>query len=50
MRLRRSLDEYVIGGVKHTVPLHQMLISNPDFIEGNYDIHWLEKFLSTLDQ
>lgn len=49
MRLRRSLDEYVIEGIKNTVPLHQMLIANPDFIDGNYDIHWLEKFLDDLN-
>lgn len=49
MRLRRSLDEYVIEGVKNTVPLHQMLIANPDFIDGDYDIHWLEKFLDDLN-
>ncbi|HXV74543.1 MAG TPA: acetyl-CoA carboxylase biotin carboxylase subunit [Sphingomonadales bacterium] len=49
MRLRRSLGEYVIGGIKNTVPLHQMLIANPDFIDGNYDIHWLEKFLKDLN-
>ena len=45
MRLRRSLEEYVIGGIKNTIPLHQMLIANPDFINGEYNIHWLENFL-----
>ena len=47
MRLRRALQEYVIGGVVTTIPLHQALIENPDFIEGNYDIHWLEKYLES---
>ena len=47
LRLRRSLDETVIEGIKCTVPLHQMLIDQEDFISGNYDIHWLEKFLAT---
>ena len=45
MRLRRALEEYVIGGVKTTIPLHQMLTSNADFVNGDYDIHWLEAFL-----
>ena len=45
MRLKRSLEEYVIGGIKNTIPLHQMLITNPDFINGQYNIHWLENFL-----
>ena len=48
MRLRRALQEYVIGGIVTTIPLHQALIENPDFIEGNYDIHWLEKYLESL--
>ena len=42
MRLRRALEEYVIGGIKTTIPLHMRLISDPDFLNGNYDIHWLE--------
>ena len=44
-RLRRSLEEYVIDGIKTTKALHQALAKNPDVIAGNYDIHWLEKFL-----
>lgn len=45
LRLRRCLEEFVIGGVKTTLPLHRRIIMQPDFINGNYDIHWLEKFL-----
>ena len=45
MRLRRSLEEYVIGGIDTTIPLHQKLIAHPDFIDGNYDINWLERFV-----
>ncbi|MES2252597.1 MAG: acetyl-CoA carboxylase biotin carboxylase subunit [Pseudomonadota bacterium] len=45
-RLNRALNEYVIDGIKTTLPLHQKLIKNPDIIEGRYDIHWLEKNLS----
>ncbi len=43
MRLRRALEEFVIEGVSTTLPLHQNLISQPDFIDGNYDVHWLEQ-------
>jgi acetyl-CoA carboxylase biotin carboxylase subunit len=46
MRLKRSLDEYVISGVETTIPLHQDIISRPDFINGEYNIHWLEKEFS----
>ena len=46
MRLRRSLEEYVIGGIKTTIPLHEKIIENPEFLNGEYDIHWLERFVS----
>ena len=47
MRLRRALEEFVIEGVKTTIPLHQEIISQPDFIDGQYNIHWLEKFMAS---
>jgi acetyl-CoA carboxylase biotin carboxylase subunit len=45
MRLRRALGEYVIEGIDTTIPLFQRLLEQPDIIDGEYDIHWLEKFL-----
>ena len=45
LRLRRALEEFVIGGIDTTLPLHRRLIAEPDFINGDYDIHWLEKYL-----
>jgi acetyl-CoA carboxylase, biotin carboxylase subunit len=45
MRLRRALEEYVIGGIETTISLHQRLVDAADFINGDYDIHWLERFL-----
>ena len=45
MRLKRALNEFVIEGVETTIPLHQRIIANSDFIDGQYNIHWLEKFL-----
>jgi len=47
MRLRRALGEMVVSGVSTTIPLHQRLASNPSFISGDYDIHWLESFVAT---
>ena len=41
-RLRRALDEFVIGNINTTISLHQRLLDSKNFIEGNYDIHWLE--------
>ena len=45
MRLRRALGEFVIEGIKTTIPLHNRLIDEADFINGDYDIHWLQKMV-----
>jgi len=45
MRLRRALEEYVIGGIKTTIPLHERIIIEQAFINGDYDIHWLERWM-----
>jgi acetyl-CoA carboxylase biotin carboxylase subunit len=44
-RLRRALDEMVVGGVETTLPLHRRLVNNKEIQAGDYDIHWLEGFL-----
>jgi len=46
LRLRRCLEEYVIGGIETTVPLHRRLISEAKFLDGDYDIHWLEHWMA----
>jgi len=43
-RLRRSLAEFAIVGIKTSIPLHQAIIEAPEFLAGDYTIHWLEKF------
>ena len=45
MRLRRALEEMVVEGVKTTIPLHQRLLSEPDILNGDYSIKWLEEWL-----
>ncbi|MCW2395125.1 MULTISPECIES: acetyl-CoA carboxylase biotin carboxylase subunit [unclassified Sphingobium] len=45
MRLKRALEEYVIEGMKTTIPLHQKLIADPDVQNGDYSIKWLEEWL-----
>ncbi len=50
MRLRRALEEFVIEGVSTTIPLHQRLIGASDFINGDYDIHWLERFVDAASE
>jgi acetyl-CoA carboxylase biotin carboxylase subunit len=46
MRLRRALEEFVIEGMKTTIPLHQKLIDDPEFQDGDYTIKWLEAWLA----
>ncbi|WP_294297861.1 acetyl-CoA carboxylase biotin carboxylase subunit [uncultured Sphingomonas sp.] len=45
-RLRRALEEFVIDGVTTTIPLHQALLDDPQFQEGDYTIKWLEEWLA----
>ncbi|MGF1549006.1 MAG: acetyl-CoA carboxylase biotin carboxylase subunit [Sphingomonadaceae bacterium] len=50
MRLKRALEEFAIEGVKTTIPLHQALLDEPDFIAGDYSIKWLEEWLAREDR
>ena len=45
MRLRRALEEFVVEGMKTTVPLHQRIVNTPEFEAGDYTIKWLERWL-----
>ncbi len=49
-RLRRALEEFVIDGMKTTIPLHQALLDDPDFQKGEYTIKWLEEWLARQDE
>jgi acetyl-CoA carboxylase biotin carboxylase subunit len=44
-RLRRALGELIVDGVDTTVPLFDALLDEPDIQSGDYNIHWLEKWL-----
>ncbi len=46
MRLKRALDEMVVEGVKTNIPLHQALLAEPDILNGDYSIKWLEAWLA----
>jgi acetyl-CoA carboxylase biotin carboxylase subunit len=50
MRLKRALEEFVIEGMKTTIPLHQRLIADPDVQNGDYTIKWLEEWLERQKQ
>ena len=45
-RLRRALGELIIDGIDTSVPLFDMLLAEPDIQNGEYNIHWLEKWLA----
>jgi len=51
-RMRRAISEYIILGVKTTLPLHYAIMNNPQFIEGNTHTHFIqeEHILNTLDR
>ena len=42
--MSRALSEYVIEGVKTTIPFHQQLMKNEDFIKGNFTTKFLDTF------
>src|SRR5499427_8929573 len=46
MRLKRALDEFVVDGIETTLPLFRALVREQAVIDGDYHIHWLERFLS----
>jgi acetyl-CoA carboxylase biotin carboxylase subunit len=44
-RLKRALSELIIDGIDTSIPLFHMLLAEPDIQNGEYNIHWLEKWL-----
>ena len=43
-KMRRALDEFVIEGIKTTIPFHRQLMDHPDFIEGNFTTAFMDSF------
>ncbi|AMD84815.1 acetyl-CoA carboxylase, biotin carboxylase subunit [Capnocytophaga haemolytica] len=43
-KMKRALDEFVVEGVKTTIPFHQQLMENPDYLAGNYTTKFMEDF------
>jgi acetyl-CoA carboxylase biotin carboxylase subunit len=46
-RMRRSLDEYIVQGIRTTIPLHQAIMQNPDFLAGKYDTGFVERVIGS---
>ncbi|TPW36474.1 acetyl-CoA carboxylase biotin carboxylase subunit [Oecophyllibacter saccharovorans] len=45
-RMQRALEECVVDGVETVIPLHQKILADPQFRQGDYTIHWLEDFVA----
>jgi len=45
VKMRRALDEFIIEGIKTTIPLHIQLMQNEDFIKGNFTTKFMETFV-----
>jgi len=43
-KMKRALDEFIIEGIKTTIPFHSQLMDNPMYIEGNYTTKFMEDF------
>lgn len=43
-KMKRALDEFVIEGIKTTIPFHRQLMDNPDYVAGNYTTKFMEGF------
>ena len=44
-KMKRALDEFVVEGIKTTIPFHKQLMENPDYIAGNYTTKFMEDFV-----
>ncbi|GAA4305585.1 acetyl-CoA carboxylase biotin carboxylase subunit [Aestuariibaculum suncheonense] len=44
-KMKRALDEFVIEGIKTTIPFHRQLMDNPDYVAGNYTTKFMEDFV-----
>ncbi|MFK8055443.1 MAG: acetyl-CoA carboxylase biotin carboxylase subunit [Saprospiraceae bacterium] len=44
LRMQRALDEFIVEGIKTTVPFHQRLMRDPDFKSGNFTTKFMETF------
>ncbi|MFT8244648.1 acetyl-CoA carboxylase biotin carboxylase subunit [Roseomonas sp. BN140053] len=49
-RARRALDEMVVAGINTTIPLHHRIMADPEFQAGDYNIHWLERFVARQEE
>ena len=46
MKMQSALEEFIIEGVNTTIPLHRKVLTNPDFLSGNFQTNFIEKLNS----
>jgi acetyl-CoA carboxylase biotin carboxylase subunit len=49
-RMRRALDQFVVEGIKTTIPLHHRILTDPDFLSGRFDTGFLDKRPGTAEK
>ena len=47
-RLERALEEFVVEGIKTTIPFYQNILKEESFLNGNFDIHWVEIYMKNI--
>ncbi len=43
-KMKRALDEFIVEGIKTTIPFHRQLMDSPDYVAGNYTTKFMETF------
>ena len=49
-RMKRALSEYIILGVKTTIPFHKAILRNPNFISGDLNTHFIDQHKKGIEQ
>ncbi len=50
MRMRRALEMFIVEGIHTTIPLHRLILADPDFQAGRFDTKYMERFLAKLQE
>jgi len=46
-RMKRALNEFLVEGIKTTIPFQSSILNHPDFKKGDYNIGWVEEFIAS---
>ena len=49
-RMKSAIEEFQIGPIKTTLPLHHHLLGTREFVEADFDIHYVERLLEKREQ